>query len=280
MRLALSTQTFREQRLDAALCQHIANAGFERIELWAARGHFDSDAPAAGASLRRWLDEARLSLALVHAPSHEQGPSGWTRLPSLASADPARRQTALGAIDRVMTLRAEVPFDLLVVHPGIPNGNAAPADNSREAARRSLEHVAESSSRAGLRVALEVQTNDVGSVESLLDLIDDVDAAHVGVCFDFGHAHLSGDVVDALEMAAGHVIATHLHDNAGRRDEHLWPFEGTINWSTALMTLQKVGYEGTYVLTPAARVEPLTGPDLAVAATLCRQRLSDVLYAM
>ena len=65
---------------------------------------------------------------------------------------------------------------------------------------------------------------------------------------DFGHAHLLGDVADAVETAAEHVIATHVHDNRGRSDEHLAPFLGTLNWNMALMTMQKIGYEGTYVM--------------------------------
>jgi sugar phosphate isomerase/epimerase len=40
-------------------------------------------------------------------------------------------------------------------------------------------------------------------------------------------------------------VTTHVHDNRGIVDEHLVPFEGAIDWPAALMTIQKVGYEGT-----------------------------------
>ena len=36
-----------------------------------------------------------------------------------------------------------------------------------------------------------------------------------------------GDVADAIETAAEHLIATHVHDNRGRDDEHLVPYRGT-----------------------------------------------------
>ncbi|MEP6918962.1 MAG: TIM barrel protein, partial [Acidobacteriota bacterium] len=72
--------------------------------------------------------------------------------------------------------------------------------------------------------------------------------AHAGICLDFGHAHLVGDVADAVEMAAEHLIATHVHDNHRKSDEHLAPYKGTINWDMALMTMQKIGYEGIYLL--------------------------------
>ena len=57
-----------------------------------------------------------------------------------------------------------------------------------------------------------------------------------------------GDVVDAVETVAEHVITTHVHDNHGREDEHLVPFDGTIDWDAALITMQKIGYEGTYLM--------------------------------
>ena len=44
-----------------------------------------------------------------------------------------------------------------------------------------------------------------------------------------------------------------MHDNRGRTDDHLVPFEGTIDWPAALTTVQKVGYDGTLLLEIAAR---------------------------
>jgi sugar phosphate isomerase/epimerase len=35
-----------------------------------------------------------------------------------------------------------------------------------------------------------------------------------------------------------------VHDNRGKGDDHLVPFDGTIDWPTALMSFQKVGYDG------------------------------------
>jgi sugar phosphate isomerase/epimerase len=57
------------------------------------------------------------------------------------------------------------------------------------------------------------------------------------------------------------LITTHVHDNNGKKDDHLVPFEGRINWDIALMTMQKVGYDGTYLMelgntgSPAAVLE-------------------------
>jgi sugar phosphate isomerase/epimerase len=57
-----------------------------------------------------------------------------------------------------------------------------------------------------------------------------------------------GDVADAIETVAEHLVSTHVHDNHGRDDEHLVPYLGSIDWNLALATMQKIGYEGTYLM--------------------------------
>ena len=113
-----------------------------------------------------------------------------------------------------------------------------------------------------MRVAFEVIPNELSAPLALVTLLEhDLDARHAGICLDFGHANLLGEVADAVEIAAEHLIATHVHDNRGREDEHLVPYLGAINWNTALVTMQKIGYDGTYVLelantgSPAAVLE-------------------------
>ena len=63
----------------------------------------------------------------------------------------------------------------------------------------------------------------------------------------------TGDVVDAIETVSEHLIATHVHDNRGRNDDHLLPFDGTIDWAGALTAIQKVGYDGPLILEIAAQ---------------------------
>jgi len=101
----------------------------------------------------------------------------------------------------------------------------------------------------GVRIAVEVIPNELSRAGSLVHFIDeDLEAPGVGICLDFGHAHLDGDVVDAIETVSEHLIATHVHDNRGRNDDHLTPFDGTIDWASALTAVQKVGYDGTLML--------------------------------
>ena len=72
-------------------------------------------------------------------------------------------------------------------------------------------------------------------------LEEDLEVPQVGICMDFGHAFIMGDLVDSIEAVSGHLITTHIHDNDGTRDDHLVPFDGAIEWPGALMATQKSG---------------------------------------
>ncbi len=50
-----------------------------------------------------------------------------------------------------------------------------------------------------------------------------------------------------------HLITTHVHDNRGRTDDHLLPFDGSIDWPAALTAVLKVGYEGVLLFEVAAQ---------------------------
>jgi sugar phosphate isomerase/epimerase len=124
-------------------------------------------------------------------------------------------------------------------------------------------------------VAFEVIPNALSTPAELVTLLErDLEAPHAGICLDFGHAHLMGDVADAVEVAAEHLIATHVHDNRRGGDDHLSPFLGTINWDVALITMQKIGYEGTYLLELANTGSPASVLEEAQRA---RQRFERTL---
>ena len=84
-------------------------------------------------------------------------------------------------------------------------------------------------------------------------LEEDAELGEAGICLDVGHAHLVGDVMDAVETCSGHIVTTHVHDNGGKRDDHLVPEKGTIEWEGVMMAFQKVGYDGAWMfeLAPA-----------------------------
>ena len=139
-----------------------------------------------------------------------------------------------------------IPYKFLVVHLGMPAAEQVPPnDNQPAAARRSVEEIAALAAAVNVQVAVEVIPNQLSSAAALVRLIEeDLDGLDVGICLDYGHAHLMGDIGEAIETVSGHLLTTHVHDNRGKRDDHLLPFAGSINWDTAIVETQKIGYDG------------------------------------
>jgi sugar phosphate isomerase/epimerase len=276
MRFGISTHLYHDYRLDREHLAEIASYGFEAIELFATRTHFDYHDAGAIAILARWLDETGLRLNSVHAPIAAGLSNGqWGEAYSTAASDNAKRQIAVREAEAALQIARQIPFGVVVVHLGTPTAKSPAGDNNRGAALRSAEEIARIAEPLGIRVALEVIPNDLSTAASLVAMIEgDLDSKSVGICMDFGHAHLMGDLADAVETAAEHVITTHVHDNRRRDDDHLVPYRGTINWDMALMTMQKIGYDGTYLLELAN-----TGAPAAVLeeARRARQRFERTL---
>ena len=52
-----------------------------------------------------------------------------------------------------------------------------------------------------------------------------------GICFDVGHANVSGfKISEQMEILKGKIDVLHVHDNNGIKDRHLLPFESTVDW--------------------------------------------------
>ncbi|HSP91733.1 MAG TPA: sugar phosphate isomerase/epimerase family protein [Vicinamibacterales bacterium] len=249
MHFGVSTQLYHARRLSHDHLAEVAAHGFDTVEIIATRSHVDYHDPAVLDAVAGWLTAEGLRLHSLHAPVMERYDGTWINPLSIASADGAARAQAVRETGAALDLARRVPVSVLVVHPGLQDSLLSPSvQNSLDAAMRSIEEIADIASPLGVRVALEVIPNAMSTAEALVNLLDRLDMPEVGVCLDFGHAHMQGDVIDAIETLSGVLVATHVHDNHGRRDEHLVPFEGTIDWAGALAALQKIGYDGTLML--------------------------------
>jgi sugar phosphate isomerase/epimerase len=268
----VSTHLFHEHRLTRDHLVHVAAHGFEALELFATRAHFDYHDDSARAQLAEWLSDTRLQLHSVHAPAFEALRRGrWVGAFSNAAADETRRRAALAEAEATLALARHVPFQFLVTHVGVPASEAIGADNNRDAARRSVEELAALAAKVNVRVAIEVIPNPLSSAADLVHLIEeDLDGLDVGVCLDYGHAHLMGDLGEAIETLSGHLWTTHVHDNGGSRDDHLVPYAGTIDWDAAMMTTQKIGYDGVFMLEVGDTGDPV---DVLRRSVKARERL-------
>jgi sugar phosphate isomerase/epimerase len=248
VRYGLSTHLLHDVRLTGDHLRAIAGAGFAAVELFCSRSHFDYHDPAAASALAGWLNETGLELTSVHAPIAEGLTRGvWRGAWSNAASDPAARAAAVREATAALDLARAIPYRTLVTHVGVPAAQASATDNQRDQAVRSLGALNEHAAGVGVALALEVMPNRLSSPDALRSTIDQSELEGASVCLDLGHAHLMGDVVDAVETLSGYLSVIHVHDNRGRQDDHLMPFDGTIDWDRTLLALQKVGCDGPLV---------------------------------
>jgi sugar phosphate isomerase/epimerase len=279
----VSTHLYHGQRLSRDHLLEIAAHGFETIEVFATRTHFDYHNPTAVADLQQWMAEAGLTLHGIHAPVMHAYEGGRSIGPlSLASSDADARAEAVAETEQALHIARRIPVSVLATHLGLPRpatqGGPRQAQDGRAAARRSIEELQRVAAPLGVQIAVEVIPNELSRAGSLVHFVEEdvegLEGRPVGICLDFGHAHMDGDLIDAIETVSEHFVTAHVHDNRGRADDHLVPFEGTIDWPAALTAIQKVGYEGPMMFELSGH-----GPakEMLARARKARQRMERLL---
>jgi sugar phosphate isomerase/epimerase len=83
----------------------------------------------------------------------------------------------------------------------------------------------------------------MGDPAYLRAFVDETRLTGLRFNFDIGHAHLAdGPESERIEKAFAPLrelaVSAHIHDNHGEKDEHLPPYEGTIDWESAVKILK------------------------------------------
>jgi sugar phosphate isomerase/epimerase len=276
MHFALSTHLFHHERLGPPQLDAIAAHGFRVVEIFATRSHFDYHDPSAIDAMAGWLSERTLRVETMHAPIFDRyTPDGWGRPFSNASTREDVRREAIRETTLAIEAARRLECRAIVVHLGVPDSQPVPAgDNDAAAVGRSLDEIGTVAASAKIAIALEVMGNRLSTPDAIAARLEGGEAPESGTCLDVGHAHLLGGAPEAIERLAGHVVTTHIHDNRGRSDDHLLPFEGTIDWGATIMAFGKVGYTGGLVFELANRGDA-TG--ILRRAVRVRERLQAIL---
>jgi len=84
--------------------------------------------------------------------------------------------------------------------------------------------------------------------EELIDLVDSMnDSSRFGICWDTGHAHLNRiNQPESLRLIGKRLKAMHVADNKGEHDDHVLPYQGTIQWAPIMRCLTEIGYTGDF----------------------------------
>jgi sugar phosphate isomerase/epimerase len=232
MHRILSTYRYVNQPLTPALLAGIAHAGIPGIEIFCGTSHFNYRAAQSVRELANALGEYRLDLHSLHSPTERDSTSGHQSDVSISDPERIRRLDAVDEVKRALEVAEQVPFRYLVQHMG--TGRQAADPRKFDAAFASLEHLVAFAKQRGVTIALENKPDDLGSPASLQQFVKDTHLNLLRFCFDTGHAHIESGVGPGFEMMRDRTVTTHVHDNYGEKDEHLPPYEGSIDWDATL----------------------------------------------
>lgn len=258
MQFGISTQICRGRPVTVDLLESIRRAGYDRFELFCNRPHLDFHDRSLLRSIGRWFKENALPAPSLHLPFVENvGPVQRIWI-SVLAPERRHREAALDEIKRSLELAEYLDLAYVVMHLGNPQDTFHPV-------MFEFAYAAISQIRAfgGADVMVENIANEFSSMERIEEFRNVAQMPHIGICYDTGHGHLQGGAGDL-----SNVRATHVHDNNGQKDEHLWPFAGTLNWPALVEKLVNAGYPGPLIF-EARGEEPAQGAD-------ARSRLLDL----
>jgi sugar phosphate isomerase/epimerase len=214
----------------------IAKSGFNLVEIFCARQHFDYTNSNHVREIAGWFSDSQVKLHSLHAPL-SRDPEGTSHhsVVSIAFTERQRRQESMDEIKRALEVAEYAPFHYLITHIGVPGEEYDL--HKFDAALTSLEHLRLFAGQRGVEVLVENIPNELSTPRRLVDFFRHTHMSDLKVCFDSGHALLDGKVEDAFHVLKNFIASTHLHDNDGARDDHRFPFEGNIDWERTIREL-------------------------------------------
>lgn len=237
MQHVLSTHLFVRHRLTTVWLERVWDAGFPAVEIFCARQHIDYRDQAQVAELSHWFRDSELQLHSLHAPMYNDdcwGRSGPQAVMDISEPVKAKRIIMVDEIKRALEIADLIPFRYLIQHLGVVGQSFD--DRRLDAAFSSLEELKVFAGQRGVELLLENTPNEMSSGERLNHFLQ-MTHLNLNYCFDVGHAHMSTGVDAEFDVMKERIRSTHIHDNDGKDDQHLFPRMGSIEWSKAMRLL-------------------------------------------
>jgi sugar phosphate isomerase/epimerase len=243
MQRLLSTYLFVSRKLTPELLGQISEAKFQGIEIFCSRSHFEYAAKTEVRAMAGALEAHKLQLVSLHGPtSRDMSATRESGTPlSICEVERVRRIEAMDELKRVIDVADDLPYARLILHMGGSRETADP--RKRDAAFSTLEHLVLHAHHAGVTICVENTTSEMGDPTYLRAFVDETRLTGLRFNFDIGHAHLAELPEDErIEKSFAPlrelVASVHLHDNHGDKDEHLPPYDGSIDWPAAIKLLK------------------------------------------
>jgi len=239
----LSTHLLVNHRLNTVWLDRIYQAGVPAVEIFCARQHLDYRDRAQITELGHWFRDSKLKLHSLHSPMYSDeiwGRSGPNSHINITEPVKSKRLDMLDEIKRALDISELIPFRYLIQHIGVFEEEYD--ERKVEAAFTSLEELNLFARARGVEVLLENTPNALSSAQRLVQFLEQTHLK-LNFCLDIGHANMNEGVAAAFATLKDRIRSTHLHDNDGKEDSHLWPFHsagGSVDWNETMRLLRSL----------------------------------------
>lgn len=247
----LSTHLLVNHRLNTVWLDRIWDAGIPLVEIFCARQHLDYRNKMQVAELGYWFRDSQLKLHSLHSPMFSDdvwGRTGPNAVLDITETVKTKRLQTVDEIKRAIEIAETIPFRYLIQHLGV----AWEEYDVRklDAAFSALEEINLFAKERGVEVLLENTPNELSGAERLLTFLE---ATHLDMnfCFDVGHANMRDSIENEFKLMKSRIRSTHVHDNNGKDDIHLFPTlaeAGTVDWPRTMDLLRSHGDQYPFVL--------------------------------
>lgn len=219
---------------------HVADAGFDSIEIGAASPHawppyMDENRIQ---EIRGRLEQNNLTVSSI-CPALGGGPGANPASP-LEEEREAALNHYLGCLDVAEALDSEI-----VIWVGGWHLEGQRYEDAWKNSREVLEEVVTEAEKRNKTIAIEANPADVNLIETPHDqrqLLEEVDSANAGAMIDTAHAVYRGESPAAyVDEIGDELIHLHLADT-----DRLPPGEGELSFRPLFEKLDDIGYDGHY----------------------------------
>lgn len=247
-----------------ARMEEFAAAGIKFLQLNPRELQRMKDDPDYRREMLYQVDRCKLTIRDAHAPHQLENSVGAPVPLELITSSLLEAIDIAGSLG-VVTLTIHAGRTRLVGEYAEPFGGTESTDLPAAAIRmcQALDVLIPAAEKNNCVLALENLFLPSSTAAFLTPIVEKYNHPNLGMCYDSGHALLvekqpgkvSSDIAgwiacgwdddtvdfqdDQLNRMLNQVVTTHLHDNNGKNDQHLYPGEGVANWDSIVERLKR-----------------------------------------
>lgn len=206
----------------------IKEAGFDQVMLWWSDGFGRGKGYEEGVQHAR---KAGLFIENIHTPVQEQ---------NNLSLDNLEGESVFQCYLKCIKDCSEFNIPSMVIH--LPNDKYPLNKLSMERIKRLSDQAEE----CNVNIAFE----NLGNIHNLESVLSAIHSNKIGFCYDSCHHANYAGKEDLLGKYGNRLMALHLHDNGGERNQHQLPFDGNLDWTRVMKSIASTGYKGATTLEP------------------------------